>query len=76
MLRWHPIALLRSAKSCRPLISFIRPARRNEPAKDIRLRSLGETFPRLLFQTRYRVNCFAHLYFGYRTYCFALEPGG
>ena len=38
------MALLRWAKSCRPQISFIGPARRNEPAKDIRLRSLGETF--------------------------------
>jgi len=36
--------------------------------EDIRLLWLGETFPRLLFQTRYRVNCFVDLcpdqYFG------------
>ena len=51
-------------------------ARRNKPAKDIRLRMLDETFPRLLFQTRYRVNCFAYLYFGYRTILLRLEPGG
>jgi len=52
------------------------PARRNKPAKDIRLQMLDETFPRLLFQTRYRVNCFAYLYFGYRTILLRLEPGG
>lgn len=29
--------------------------------EDIRLLWLGESFPRLLFQTRYRVNCFVDL---------------
>jgi hypothetical protein len=31
---------------------------RSEPAKDIRLRTLDEIFPRLLFQTRYRAKLF------------------
>jgi hypothetical protein len=32
-------------------------------AKDIRPHWLGETFPRLLYQTRYRVKCFVDLGF-------------
>ena len=31
------------------------------PTEDIRLLRPGETFPHLLFQTRYRVNCFVDL---------------
>jgi hypothetical protein len=43
--------------------------------EDIRLLRRGETFPHLLFQTRYPVNCFANLrpdnYFD----AFAMETG-
>jgi hypothetical protein len=48
-------SVLPSAKTSRSL-----PAPR-APAKDIRPRWLGERFPRLLYQTRYRVECFVDL---------------
>jgi hypothetical protein len=47
-----------------------------ENANDIRLRWLDETFRRLLFQTRYRVNCFAYLELGLPYRCFAWNREG